>query len=88
MGIVATWPCFPLGPYYAETLKMETVCFSETLVSTRCKITEQQHRHPHCRENLESHIKDVINSSIPIACIALLVAVLTFVNLQIEHLRK
>jgi hypothetical protein len=37
----------------------ETVCFSETLVSsyesTRRQNPEQQHRHPHRHENLKSH---------------------------------
>jgi hypothetical protein len=38
---------------------METVCFSETSVSTsestRRRDLEEQHRHPHRRENIESH---------------------------------
>jgi hypothetical protein len=40
------------------TLQMETVCFSETLVSTYaltwCHSTEGQHRHLDHRENLKS----------------------------------
>jgi hypothetical protein len=40
-------------------LKMEIVCFSETLVSayesTQRQNPEEQHRHPHRRENLKSH---------------------------------
>jgi hypothetical protein len=40
-------------------LSMETVCFSETVISTYESTwrqnPEQQHRHPHRRENLISH---------------------------------
>jgi hypothetical protein len=42
-------------------LKMETVCFPETLLftyeSTRRHNPEEQHRHPRSRENLKSRIK-------------------------------
>jgi hypothetical protein len=44
----------------SSDLKMETVCFSETLASTdestRRQNTEEQYHHPHCRENLKFHI--------------------------------
>jgi hypothetical protein len=49
--------CLYLQPW--RWLNMETVCFSETLLSTdestRRQNPEEQHRHPHCRENLKSH---------------------------------
>jgi hypothetical protein len=45
-----------------STLKMETVCFSETLASadesTRRQNPEEQHYHPHRHENLRSHIEE------------------------------
>jgi hypothetical protein len=44
----------------SAALKMETVCFSETLMSiyesTRRHDPEKEHRHLHCRENLKSLI--------------------------------
>jgi hypothetical protein len=43
----------------SSALKMETVCFSETLASTnestRRQDPEDHHHHPHRRENLKSH---------------------------------
>jgi hypothetical protein len=48
---------------FTSALKMETVCFSETLTSadeaTR-RQNPEEHHDPHRRENLKSHIK-VIN---------------------------
>jgi hypothetical protein len=41
---------------------MESVCFSETLASTddstQRQNPEEHHHHPHCRENLRSHISN------------------------------
>jgi hypothetical protein len=46
----------------SSALKKETLCLSETLVSTyrstRCHNPEEQHRHPHRREDLKSHISN------------------------------
>jgi hypothetical protein len=46
----------------SSALKMDTVCLSETLASayksTRLQDPEEHH-HPHRRENLKSHIKEV-----------------------------
>jgi hypothetical protein len=46
-------------------LAMETVCFSETLTTadecTRRQIPEEQHHHPHHRENLKS--RNVVDKS-------------------------
>jgi hypothetical protein len=43
----------------SSALKMETVCFHETLLSanesTRRHVPEQQHGRLHRRENIESH---------------------------------
>jgi hypothetical protein len=43
-----------------SALKMDTVCFSETLASTeestRRRNPEEQNHHPHRRENLKSHL--------------------------------
>jgi hypothetical protein len=43
---------------WAKAVKMETVCFSETLASTnestRRQNPKEQHRHVHRRENLKS----------------------------------
>jgi endo-1,4-beta-D-glucanase Y len=41
-----------------EVLKMEAVCFSETLASTyqsRQRQNPEEHHHPHRRENLKSY---------------------------------
>jgi hypothetical protein len=51
---------------------METVCFSETLLSTyestRRHNPEEQHRHPHRRENLRSHgLREIMKTSVQIA---------------------
>jgi hypothetical protein len=44
----------------AETLKMQTVCSSETLLPTyesiRRQNPEEQNHHPHRRKNIKSHI--------------------------------
>jgi hypothetical protein len=56
-GTVSMLFCFVTPPLRS---KMETVCFSETSVSTyktaRRHNPEEQHRHLHRRENLKSHI--------------------------------
>jgi hypothetical protein len=52
---------FPVEFQRALTLamKMETVCFSETLVSideSTQRQNPEEHHHPHRRDNLKSHI--------------------------------
>jgi hypothetical protein len=48
----------------ASALKMETVCFSETLPctyeSTRHQNPEEEPHHPHSRENLKSHKREMM----------------------------
>jgi hypothetical protein len=53
------WCCTVKDKEFTSALKMETVCFSEALVSI-CDYTwhqtpEEQHCHPHCHENLKLH---------------------------------
>jgi hypothetical protein len=52
------WVLTPLDP--TSALKMEKVCFSETLASTdesTWRQTPEEHNHPHRRENLITYLK-------------------------------
>jgi hypothetical protein len=65
LALFVSWPYVNnlLLSNLTSVLKMETVCSSETLVSTykfiRCYISEDQHRHLHRRRNLRSHRTNV-----------------------------
>jgi hypothetical protein len=54
----------PLPSSATLALKMETVCLSETLVSTRRHNPEQQHRH-HRHENVKSQVMSSVGSERP-----------------------
>lgn len=51
--------------FMAEFLRIETVCFSESLVSTnkytRCYNPEEQHQHFYCSENRKSQDKIIFS---------------------------
>jgi hypothetical protein len=67
LGWNAVWTCTSISTFRGNIvspstgLNMETVCLSETLVSTykstRLYYPEDQHRHLHRRENRKSHRK-------------------------------
>jgi hypothetical protein len=52
----------------AEALRMEKVCFSETLASTdestRRYKPEEQHHHPHRRDNHKSQNRDMTKTTL------------------------
>jgi hypothetical protein len=88
-GCNAVWLCRSIQTFrsnillsYSYSLKMQAVCTSETLVSTNTSTRrynpEDQHRHLHRRENLESHIRSCVRVFSP----------LNYINISEDLLHK